>query len=573
LIVLEDRDGNPVDWPALRSNKLFVRPVYREFYEREDMLNKMAHRKRPRAAHSLVRGIPGIGKSSFGMYCLWRLVKEGNHVLYSYPVGLGEGSIAEFGSGPVVDAIFIADGTGGFASKAKRKLLVTSPRQAYIPEFAKHSEPFFMPAPSIKEIKLLRNTCFVEALDSLSDAILDARIRRWGCVPRFVLDHEKDEAEAFTSTIALLNVTALSKSLLYKTEVRDQQDVSFRVLHYDFLHERAAREAADTCNDADATVCEPADMRADAEATPTPTTHYGWPLKPGVPLRNYSTLKLRWATETMEDCVWEFLKDSQYRDRLELLGALFRDRDILSFSGNLWEKWVSVAIARGSGSDGFRIRRLDAPPKQGLSVGPKADALLGKPAVSSDRAIAGDNTWRLTVRPAINEPFTDLCGLQDKMTAHAAAAALDPSTPRVRFIAPTGFASIDFIEAQLPRVAVSNATVSEAHVLLVQGQRLNNGLRAISEALPVLREQPDDPIIFLWLVPSSVFPNSKAKKQEYAVLKGINNNTDTEPSADADAPNELAAASQRARELGPYIVQYAVEVPLPDAQLHFSPAK
>jgi hypothetical protein len=287
LLVLENAEGKPVDWPGLRSNKLFIRPVYREFYEREDMLNHMRHRKLGFARFSLVRGVPGIGKSSFALYCLWRLVKEGQHVLYSYPVGLGgAAAVVEFGSGVRDDAVFIADGTDGFAVDAGRRLLVTPPRQAYIAEFSKHAKPFYMPAPTTEELKLLRDTCFSDALEILRDDAVDARIRRWGCVPRYVLDHTDDEQQAFADTVGLLNVTALRNLLVQRTEIRDQQDVSFRVLHYDFPHEKAAREAATREEDA-----------------PTPTARYGWPLSPGVPLRDYTTVGLRWATPYMEDCV------------------------------------------------------------------------------------------------------------------------------------------------------------------------------------------------------------------------------------------------------------------------------
>jgi hypothetical protein len=72
-----------------------------------------------------------------------------------------------------------------------------------------------------------------------------------------VLDFKQGEEEAFEITIALLNVTALRNLLVVKTEIREQQDVLFRVLPNKFLHEKVAREAAGTCNDTEATACEP----------------------------------------------------------------------------------------------------------------------------------------------------------------------------------------------------------------------------------------------------------------------------------------------------------------------------
>lgn len=111
LLSLYDSTGKRVDWPHLRSNKLLVRPVYREFFERPDMLN----RGKPRSesygiVDSLVWGIPGIGTSSFALYCLWRLVVlEKRHVLYDYPKFMEMEVTLEFGSGDRSEAVYIAD--------------------------------------------------------------------------------------------------------------------------------------------------------------------------------------------------------------------------------------------------------------------------------------------------------------------------------------------------------------------------------------------------------------------------------------------------------------------------------
>lgn len=66
LIIPPSPSGEQVKWLGLRSNVLFVRPVYREFYERLDLLGKFDQGNVATSKNTLLRGVPGIGKSSFG---------------------------------------------------------------------------------------------------------------------------------------------------------------------------------------------------------------------------------------------------------------------------------------------------------------------------------------------------------------------------------------------------------------------------------------------------------------------------------------------------------------------------
>ena len=99
---------------------------------------------------------------------------------------------------------------------------------------------------------------------------------------------------------------------------------------------------------------------------------------------------------------------------------------------------------------------------------------------------------------------------------------------------------------------------------------LNNGWRAIVEGLPSLRNKPDGPIIHLWLVPGLVFAKCVAGPLQFASAKEKATMAKL-PAENQAAQKELNAAIERARGLAPFIVQYAVELPLPDAD--FQPAR
>ena len=66
LILSNGADGMPMSWPGLESNTLFVRPEFKRMYE--DKLGAFSPTAVPfDRRHKLLRGVPGIGKSSFGM--------------------------------------------------------------------------------------------------------------------------------------------------------------------------------------------------------------------------------------------------------------------------------------------------------------------------------------------------------------------------------------------------------------------------------------------------------------------------------------------------------------------------
>jgi hypothetical protein len=64
LILPASPSGEPVSWLNMESNILFIRPVFKTFYE--ELLRAFSKDVIPRRRHTLLRGVPGIGKSSFG---------------------------------------------------------------------------------------------------------------------------------------------------------------------------------------------------------------------------------------------------------------------------------------------------------------------------------------------------------------------------------------------------------------------------------------------------------------------------------------------------------------------------
>lgn len=503
ILALYNARGDAVNWPNLTSHRLLIRPVFREFFERPDMFNR-GRQRTPRTdqRNSLVRGIPGIGKSSFGLYCLWRLVtQEQRHVMYDYPKGLGERDfdMVEVGTGPHSEAVYIADGRKPRVA-AGIVLLVTSPRQDFFDEFQKDAHSFFMPEPTEEEMRLMRDACFPDRVDELTDEVIDARITQWGRVPRRVLGAAAVQSLELRATLERLDEEPLRRLLQNKVETGFETDMAFRVIHYKFSFDTAAP--------------------------------YRWGAGATVG-RDYSLVHLRWASPFMEDRIWDFLMLGQRQSRLELLSELFSDKAMLAFAGTLWEKWCRVALDRGSSSlpgGGFQIRRLSAGTSPATSaLHDLADRLLG--------LVATGNVMLLPAPAATSVEFSSL----ENLKAQLATAGV-PGAPR-RFVAPPGFASIDFWEAQLKHPSGSNATVSANHALIVQGELRDNGWYAIASALGLASGNSNvaqSPIIHLWLVPSIIFPLSNAGKLVVADKKYRKS---VPPAADAGSVTAAAVAT------------------------------
>jgi hypothetical protein len=295
LITLPDApNGSPIDWPEMLSNKLFVRPIFREFFEKAEHLNgfHLSNQRR----NWLLRGIPGIGKSSFGLYCLWRLVKEGRRVRYCYP--RGSCAVMDFGSDVTFDA-YIVDGVAPATLMKTPTLLISSPRGGasldgenkapVYDDFLKRTlvQELFMPAPTTDQLMLLGSTCFpaVPASD-----ILDC-IKRWGPVIRPIFAVRRDaEQGTLLKAIRAQKASALKELAITMSEEVAIKDVSFRVVHYNIDE----------------------------------TTYH-------------SILGFKWASNYVEQQVFEVLQRQEERDRLGLLQEMLSNKNALSLSQRLFE--------------------------------------------------------------------------------------------------------------------------------------------------------------------------------------------------------------------------------------------
>lgn len=253
----------------------------------------------------------------------------------------------------------------------------------------------------------------------------------------------------------------------------------------------------------------------------------------------------------MEDLVWAFVTNAEHRERMDLLRDIFADKDILSMSSRLWEHWCRRALDGGSSGKGFQIRRLppDAVGKSAAAaaaVGAKADKALGI-------VKEGKDAWFLPAPTATSVEFSSLDDLTTKLAVPAGGSAR-------RFVAPPNFPAIDFCESHLKQPCGSNAIVSTVHNLVVQGERLKSGWRAIAESRGLIASggAAQRPIIHLWLVPRPTLADCKAGPLVIAEerMKPL--------SGKARAAQVLVnKAVSTAHALEPHIVQYAVLVPPP----------
>ena len=154
--------------PSTTLNNLYIRESYRT----------IASRISPGINKAVITGTPGIGKSLFLVYLLWKLVKEGKRVLFIYhPFNIyydGKGGVFDFASGHLpldnnhsfwndtlwclFDAKFKNEvHLGDFPVELCTFILSTSPRREMVNDFKKPPEPevFYMPTWTESELEAI----------------------------------------------------------------------------------------------------------------------------------------------------------------------------------------------------------------------------------------------------------------------------------------------------------------------------------------------------------------------------------------------------------------------------------
>lgn len=152
------------------------------------------------SGRTVLMGTPGVGKTMFGLYFLWRLLARlpaGHCVVYQSFDGmcavLRAGSpvtLLQRGSDPLAAVLlqhttfYVVDGRQPEAARC-RTLLITSPRRAVWYEWTKQTlaRRLYMPVFSLSELLACRAECH----SAVSEATVRALFARWGGSARFTL--------------------------------------------------------------------------------------------------------------------------------------------------------------------------------------------------------------------------------------------------------------------------------------------------------------------------------------------------------------------------------------------------
>ena len=206
--LLKLSDNN--EWPFLDSNTLFIRDFYSSFYDQYIGNYK-------EKAKIVISGTPGIGKSAFGCYAIYRALKDGKIVVFQTAKILGSWFIYEADTVSEVfenktpgilmkysknakNVLYICDSVRPWIVECPT-LLITSPKKSVWFEFTKEkgSVMKFFPVWSRgDELELLRQNCF----PNLTAESMNRQVNVWGEIPRIALTMpEKFSEESLKSLI------------------------------------------------------------------------------------------------------------------------------------------------------------------------------------------------------------------------------------------------------------------------------------------------------------------------------------------------------------------------------------
>lgn len=261
-----DDDGNdslvghlvlPPDltWPCATNHKLFVRDCYAPLYEGVLQQCKRKAGSSVQAQHRvIVTGQPGIGKSVFGWYIIYRVLTEqpGRTVIYAsfsseqivvippsgalFEAALQTTSIRSLShlSG---DPVLITD---SFVPPvmSMHTVVVSSPdrlaQRGLRDKMNSFLQPLlYLPIPTESEIRRLANFAFSDVLEAHKD--MNSRLQLWGPIPRCVLVHVSPAAQRS----ALKDALAVPMDTLTKLGVQasayqhdiDATDAARQIVH------------------------------------------------------------------------------------------------------------------------------------------------------------------------------------------------------------------------------------------------------------------------------------------------------------------------------------------------------
>lgn len=318
LILPNGEDGEAVSWPGLESNVLFVRRELKRMFEEKlgSFLPSTApHGSTSRCRHTLLRGVPGIGTSSFGLYALWRLVTSRRSVLYQYAKGLPKGTALSFrfGTDPCKPEVNIADGCTPdwpVSAAGPARLVIASPEapgygaladkelRPFYHSFAKDAASLYMREPRADELLAMGKHCFgLRDDDVAGQAAARDRMRRHGHNPRLVFGRTDLAATMLEQAIKAQRIAALRSFAQTPSDALlnwcGPRGIGFNVIHYD---------VSDDCR----------------------------------------SVAYRWASPYVAERVAEVLQEADVSERRLLVDALLRQEELRSMAGPLLEKWRDI---------------------------------------------------------------------------------------------------------------------------------------------------------------------------------------------------------------------------------------
>ena len=177
-------------WGFLSSSTLFVRDFYPSFYDEYVGDYK-------RSSKLIIFGTPGIGKSAFGNYCIYRALRDGKKVVYrtskinshwyiyennsvSYTVEMPSTLLEDFKT-----VVYISDSVYPYYFDCPT-ILITSPKKEIWSSFNDADSTqmkFFGVWDRDNELDLLRQHCFPD----VTFEVMNSKRELWGPIPHIVL--------------------------------------------------------------------------------------------------------------------------------------------------------------------------------------------------------------------------------------------------------------------------------------------------------------------------------------------------------------------------------------------------
>lgn len=437
--------GGGVSWPDMASPLLFVRHFYAPCW---DSVMAKGESKDPLLQRKfVVMGTPGIGKSAFGFYMLWRALKEGKTVIYKTQKRARKAVLFRNGrvfTCPHVDyipeidepaTILIVDGeeppsVGAFT------VLITSPLRARWKEFVKLGgvEDLTFPVFSRDEMLELRARAFASNVGCDEPAVMN-RFAKWGGSVRHVLTRPGEKwQKTLTNNAASMSLEQLKAS--YGDAARDRAAEA----QHNVLHLKAACEL------------EGSKLRASD-------------------LNFYDFSHGELASQYVHELFYEQLRAKEAENLFAFLRTSEATPALAGLRGKQFELFALGALVEGGS---FKLKQL------------RRD---GDPVLSGSLTACG--------------PRLELA--RSSMNTFGTPADVSLGAPSVWKPKSNTFCAIDgVVVCAAGRVLAVNATVSLSHPLHLTNER--GGLDFLATSLA----SPQGEIPFLWLVPEDIFAEMNA---------------------------------------------------------------